>query len=415
MTGYRGHRLEEIRRRIAALENRLLAGPDCRWQLLELIREAVPYDAACCTAVDPHTLLSVGATTDEEIETLHGELFVQEYGEQADVNRYACLAQASAPAAGLAGATGGRPELSARYRQILRPAGYGDELRCALMLHGACWGFLTLFRRRNKPPFGEQELAAAAALAPAMAAVLRRSSVGAYAAQLAAQGAAAQDLAAQAPAAAQAAPPMNPAPRAGAPGLTASQLGCRAPQAVDSPTATAQTGRKQARPTHGLLLYSEELTLLSADEAGERLLTELSRREGLSSQLLPRPVRAVCTVALSTEGYNPHQTKVSLAAPDGSLLMLRSVLMTGAGGGRLAAVCFEPASAADRLELAGTIFGLTPRELELCEYVLQGYSTKELARMLCISSYTVQDHLKAVFQKTGASSRRELTGFLAHI
>jgi DNA-binding CsgD family transcriptional regulator len=64
------------------------------------------------------------------------------------------------------------------------------------------------------------------------------------------------------------------------------------------------------------------------------------------------------------------------------------------------------------VELAPLIllaYGLTKREAEVAQLVLQGKPTKLISRDLRITRNTVEDHLKAIFAKVGVVSRGELT------
>jgi DNA-binding NarL/FixJ family response regulator len=51
---------------------------------------------------------------------------------------------------------------------------------------------------------------------------------------------------------------------------------------------------------------------------------------------------------------------------------------------------------------------LTPREKEIVEVLVLGYSNKQIASRFGISPQTVKNHLARLFEKFGVSSRLEL-------
>jgi DNA-binding CsgD family transcriptional regulator len=68
----------------------------------------------------------------------------------------------------------------------------------------------------------------------------------------------------------------------------------------------------------------------------------------------------------------------------------------------------EPVQPRATIHLILSAHGLTAREAEIAKLVLRGQSTRAIAADLHIWLYTVQDHLKAVFDKTGVRSCRDL-------
>jgi DNA-binding NarL/FixJ family response regulator len=71
-------------------------------------------------------------------------------------------------------------------------------------------------------------------------------------------------------------------------------------------------------------------------------------------------------------------------------------------------VVIEPAKASEVAPLIVDAYELTPREVDVTRALARGLTTNEIAGELHLSRYTVQDHLKAVYEKAGVSSRGEL-------
>jgi len=72
------------------------------------------------------------------------------------------------------------------------------------------------------------------------------------------------------------------------------------------------------------------------------------------------------------------------------------------------AVIIEEARCSEIAPLIAQAYALSSRERELTRLILRALSTGEIAAELHLSPNTVQDYLKAVFDKVGVRSRREL-------
>jgi DNA-binding CsgD family transcriptional regulator len=92
----------------------------------------------------------------------------------------------------------------------------------------------------------------------------------------------------------------------------------------------------------------------------------------------------------------------------GGWLLVHGTHLHGAADDQQIAVIIEPAHPGSNAPLILSSLGLTARESEIALLVLRGMSTKAIAAQLHLSAYTVKDHLKSIFDKTGVRSRRDL-------
>jgi len=154
----------------------------------------------------------------------------------------------------------------------------------------------------------------------------------------------------------------------------------------------------------GVLVLHPDLTLAALTGEAEYWLAQLLDQP--APDRLPIAVRAAVGRLRSIDaGSGTASPSIRVPSRTGWLLVHASHL-TDAGGD--VAVVIEPASSASVAPLVLTTWALSPREQDIAMLVLRGASTRDIAATLCLSPYTVKDHLKSIFDKSGVRSRRDL-------
>ena len=151
----------------------------------------------------------------------------------------------------------------------------------------------------------------------------------------------------------------------------------------------------------GLLLLDENLRVQTQTPEATRWLAELGQGDATE---LPLSVVALASGAASARGTVRSRSRL----PSGGWVTMTAWSL---GGGRVA-LSLESSAPHDLTALALEAYSLSAREREVVQLVLLGCSTADIARRLFVSPYTVQDHLKSIFEKTGVRSRRELAADL---
>jgi DNA-binding NarL/FixJ family response regulator len=86
---------------------------------------------------------------------------------------------------------------------------------------------------------------------------------------------------------------------------------------------------------------------------------------------------------------------------------VHAALPEGHAGGDVALV-LERAPSPQATALRLEAHGVTEREREVAALLARGLTNVAIAERLVLSPYTVQDHIRSLFDKTGVGSRQEL-------
>ena len=247
--------------------------------------------------------------------------------------------------------TGGEVERSERMSRLMVPVfGYHDEARLVFKENGRFWGGMALFRGADDPAFGEDEVAFLGQLGEHFARGVRSGMLTRMA-----------DV------------------------VSATSVGGPAVMVVD-----AQGDLVQSTPAAAARLAE----MRSAEHGGDPYSTVVSL-VGAARRLARGEVASVPRARVRTSS--------------GMWLVLHASPLSGLGERQGdVVVTIEEARPPEIVSLVVAAFDLTPRERDVTQLVLQGVDTKEIAATLHMSAYTVQDHLKSVFDKADVRSRREL-------
>jgi DNA-binding CsgD family transcriptional regulator len=308
------------------------------------LKRVIPFDGACWHTLDPGSDL----ITQHRLQDLPDRFPVLAENEYtvADVNKFAALARDPRKAATMTESTGGHPERSPRFRNLLTPAGIGPELRCAFVADGATWGALILVRRAGQPDFDGRDVDLLAAASSLFARAVRR-------------------------------------------GLVAEAAEPAAPEAP------------------GLIELDASGELIRASTSAEPLVAELSGTT-FDAGVRSASVHAVASATRTATGALPSAT---IKTPAGSWLVLHGARMGSPQAGDVG-VFVQRAHPTLVAPLLLKAYGLTAREQEVAQLTLRGATAAQAAHRLAISPHTVNDHLKAVYEKTGARTRGELSATL---
>lgn len=342
---------------IKRLSSANLDGPELLRRVAQRLGRAVPFDAYCASTTDPATNLMIHGIaegfSDDDSEA--GNVFLDRVYFEEDFDQMISMVRQKRYVQLLSETSGGRLERSLRYRELLRPQGFGYELGSAF-IDRSLWGGMDLIRESGSRDFTPREVE-----------LVKRA-----------------------------------APHVGA-GLKVAALRSRAINEQDVPDLP------------GVLTLDREGHIVSHTPAALRWLEDLEDlHPAWRESEPPMPVKMVAGAlkrALSpvSGGDANLVPRVRVRGRSGRWITLHGSLTEPTDGypGETV-VIIEPARPEDVAWLNVAAYGFSAREAEIARLVARGFSTRQISETLYISEYTVQRHLQNAFEKAGVRSRREL-------
>lgn len=334
-----------------------LDGPELLGRVVERLRRAVPFEAYCASTADPASGLITHSLAEEMGGAEEAAIFFERLYFEHDLDEFRNMVRSRRPVVLLSESAVGTLERTARYQDLLRPLGLAYEMRGVFTAGGYLWGSVDLIREKGRPDFEPRQVALLQRVAPHLGNGLKTAA-----------------LRAQAPAKSD---------------------------EVDVP---------------GVLSLDHRGNVTQYTPAAERWLRDLQDLgPGWQEWAgLPPAVRMVVLAlrrALKPECVRDVESEPRLRVRTRSgrwLTLYGSLTEATPERPGETVIVIEPTKPEEVLPFSIAAYGLSRREEEIVDLVVRGRSTAQISQKLFISEYTVQNHLRSVFEKVGARTRGEL-------
>jgi len=321
------------------------------------VERVAPFDAYCAQTNDSVSGLLTQVLTTEMFGDHEHRQYLERIYFQEDRDEQRKMVWNRISVVRLSDVTGGRLDRAFRYRELTGPLGLGYETLAIFAVGRQQWGGINLIRERGRPDFDTREVALLQRLAPHIGAGLQAAALRALA-----------------------------------------------------------TRRLEGESVPGVLVLDDHGRVAQHTQAAERYLRELDDLgpAWLEGRGLPAPVWIAVGAlrrALAPEtDWDPQAApRICVQTRAGRWLTIHGAQTLSSGGRQgETVVIIEPSQPRELAWLHTSAYGLSERERAVVEHVAQGASTKDISRALCITEYTVQEHLTHIFDKVGVRGRQAL-------
>lgn len=141
------------------------------------------------------------------------------------------------------------------------------------------------------------------------------------------------------------------------------------------------------------------LLVLTTDSLARRMAKLEGTKEGCGEE---------CAGSAATASVGQPSPQATAAGPTASAASTLAGSASASGEPTSSAATNSASAEALRLDSFAQTLGLTPREAEVCRYLVQGRSLPFIAEQLYVTAGTVKTHAIHIYRKAGVTSKQEL-------